>query len=193
MWSLTQAHCATYSKALLALAAAAYFQKYLTSFFHSLTVWAVPNTSVLPLAPQSFVTPDQKIYMYQMKLLSSPQCAGIPPKLINPTVASSLKSCDFPHFIPLIHLKDISTFLTSSLVNSLLLMATASSLTGHLWFDMTWTLMQKVFKSVYMLNCYNGVWRSLKLWFSTALVSRTEGLSDFLWLCCHAAHLASIW
>lgn len=65
-----------------------------------------------------------------MKLLSSLQCADIPPLLINPTVALSLESCGFPHFIPLIQLKDISTFLTSSLVNSLLLIASASSLDG---------------------------------------------------------------
>lgn len=67
-----------------------------------------------------------------MKLPSSPQCADIPPQLINSTVASSLRSCGFPQFISLIPLRDISTFLTSSLINSLLLMASASSLAGLL-------------------------------------------------------------
>lgn len=150
--------CCLQSEALLPLAAAACFHKYLTSFFGSLPVWAVPNTSVLPLAPQSFVAAAQNLYMYQMKLLSSPQCADMSshPPLINPRVASSPRICDFPHFIPLIQLKDISTFLTSSLVNSLLLMASASSLTGLLWFDTTWTLTQEVLKAVYMLDCYYG-------------------------------------
>lgn len=150
--------CCLDSEVLLARAAAAYFHKYLTSFFGSLPVWAVPNTSsVFPLTPQSFVTAARNLDVYQMKLLSSPQCADIPPQLINPTVASSLHSCDFPHLIPLIQRKDISTFLTSSLVNSLLLMASASSLAGLLWFHMTWTLTQKLLKAVYVLNCYYGI------------------------------------
>lgn len=120
-------------------------------------------------------------------------CPPTPP-LINPWVASPPQICDFPHFIPPIQLKNISTFLTSPLVNSLLLMASASSLAGLLWFDMTWTLTREVLKAVYMLDCYYGTYKkSLKLCFSTTSVSRIGRLSDLLKLCWLAVPLASTW
>ena len=181
--------CCLHSEELLALAAATYFHKYVTSSFGFLPVWAVPNTSsVLALPPQSFVAAAWNLRHVPNEAPFLPSMCSIPPQLINPTVASSLRSCDFPHFIPLIQLKDISTFLTSSLVNSLLLMASASSFAGLLWFDITLT--QKVLKTVYVLLWHT---KMPKLCFSTAQVSRIERLSDLLKLCCHAVLLASTW